>query len=149
VEKGQVVVQLEVLEAKTMETGLVSVDAQAMKKAIVETGRVALYGIYFDTGSAVVKPESKAALDEIGKLLKTETAMRVMVVGHTDTVGAWAVNQDLSLKRAQAVAAALVAQYGIAASRLQAAGVGFASPVASNRTEQGRAKNRRVELVEF
>lgn len=149
VEKGLAVVQLEVVEVKSMDTGLVSVDAQAMKKSIAETGRVALYGLFFDTGSAVLKPESKPALDEIGKLLKSEPSLKVLVVGHTDTVGSWAANQDLSLKRAQSVAAALTSQYGIAASRLQAAGVGFASPVASNRSEQGRAKNRRVELVEF
>lgn len=75
--------------------------------------------------------------------------MKIIVVGHTDTVGTWASNQDLSMRPEQAVVGALTAQYGIPASRLQAAGVGFASPVASNRTEQGRAKNRRVELVEF
>lgn len=149
VDKGLAVVQLEILETAAMDTGMVTVDAQAMKKAIQETGRVALYGIYFDTGAAVIKPESKAALDEIARLLKTETGLRVLVVGHTDTVGAWASNQDLSLKRAQAVVAALTTQYGIAGARLQAAGVGFAAPVASNRSEAGRAKNRRVELVEF
>jgi outer membrane protein OmpA-like peptidoglycan-associated protein len=149
VDKGLAVVQLEILETKSMDSGLVSVDAQAMKKSILETGRVALYGLYFDTGSAVLKPESKAALDEIGKLLKSEPSMRVLVVGHTDTTGSWAANQDLSLKRAQAVAAALAGQYGIPAARMQAAGAGFASPVASNRTEEGKARNRRVELVEF
>lgn len=148
VERGLAVVQLEILETAAMDTGLVSVDAQAMKKAILESGRVALYGIYFDTGSAVIKPESKPALDEIVTLLKTAPNLRLLVVGHTDTVGAFASNQDLSLKRAQSVVA-VIAQYGIASSRLQPAGVGFAAPVASNRTEQGRAKNRRVELVEF
>ncbi len=149
VDKGVAVVQLEIVEAKTMDSGLVSVDAAAMKKAIAESGRVALYGIYFDTGLAVVKPESKAALEEIARLLKAEPAMKLLVVGHTDTVGAWSANQDLSLRRAQAVVNALVTQYGIPAARLQAAGVGFASPVASNRSDAGRARNRRVELVEF
>lgn len=149
VDKGVAVVQLEILETAAMDTGLVSVDAQAMKKAIQETGRVALYGIYFDTGSATVKPESKPALDEIGTLFRTNPTLRLLVVGHTDNVGAFAANQDLSFKRAQSVVAALTLQYGIAPSRLQPVGVGFAAPVASNRTEPGRAKNRRVELVEF
>jgi outer membrane protein OmpA-like peptidoglycan-associated protein len=149
VDKGLAVVQLEVSEVKSMEGGLVTVDADAMRKAIVETGRVALYGLVFDTGKAVVKPESKAALDEIGKLLKAEPSLRLLVVGHTDTVGSQAANQELSLLRAQSVVDALVAGQGVEARRLQAAGVGFASPVATNRSEQGRAKNRRVELVEY
>jgi outer membrane protein OmpA-like peptidoglycan-associated protein len=149
VDVGAPVVQLEVLETQAMEDGLVSVDAAAMKKAIAETGRVALYGILFDTAKAEVKPESKAALDEIGKLLKAEAALKVLVVGHTDTVGTLAANQDLSLRRAQAVVDALVREHGIDAKRLQPVGVGFASPVATNRSEAGRARNRRVELVEF
>jgi OmpA-OmpF porin, OOP family len=146
---GLPVVQLEILETKGMEGGLVTVDAGAMKKAIVETGRVALYGIHFDTGKAEIKAESKAALDEIGKLLRAERTLRVLVAGHTDTVGTLATNQELSMRRAQAVVEALVRDYGIDAKRLQPAGVGFASPVATNRKEAGRARNRRVELVEF
>jgi outer membrane protein OmpA-like peptidoglycan-associated protein len=146
---GLAVVQLEVSEVTSMDAGLVAVDASAMKKAIVETGRVALYGLFFDTGKAEVKPESKPTLDEIAKLLKAEPTLRVLVVGHTDTVGSQQSNQELSLRRAQSVADAVVKGHGIDPKRLQAAGVGFASPVATNRNEQGRAENPRVELVEY
>jgi outer membrane protein OmpA-like peptidoglycan-associated protein len=149
VDKGLAVVQLEISETKSMDAGLVTVNADAMKKAIVETGRVALYGLFFDTGKADVKPESKPALAEIVKLLNGEPSMRLLVVGHTDTVGSPQVNQELSLRRAQSVVDSLVKGHGIDPERLQAAGVGFASPVATNRNEQGRAKNRRVELVEY
>jgi len=149
VEKGQCVVQIEVLETREMEAGLVVVSAAAMKKSIMETGRVVLYNLYFDTGKAEIKPESKATLDEIGQLLGNEPNLRLLVVGHTDTVGTFPANQDLSLRRAQAVVAILAGEYKADPKRLMSAGVGFASPVATNRTEQGRAKNRRVELVEF
>ena len=149
VDKGLAVVQLEVSEARSMDAGLVTVNADAMKKAIAESGRVALYGLFFDTGKASVKPESKPALAEIVKLLNSEPSMRLLVVGHTDTVGSPQGNQELSLRRAQSVVDALVKGNGIEPARLQAAGVGFASPVATNRNEQGRAKNRRVELVEY
>jgi len=149
VDKGLSVVQLEVSEVKSMDSGLVTVNADAMKKAIAETGRVALYGLFFDTGKADVKPESKPALDEIIKLLNGEPTMRLLVVGHTDTVGSPQSNQELSLRRAQSVVDTLVKGRGIDAGRLQAAGVGFASPIATNRTEQGRARNRRVELVQY
>lgn len=132
-----------------MDAGLVTVDAGAMKKAIAETGRVALYGLFFDTGRAEVKSDSRPALDEIAKLLKSDPTLRVLVVGHTDTVGSLQGNQDLSLRRAHSVVDALVKGHGIDAGRLQAVGVGFAAPVATNRNEQGRAKNRRVELVEY
>jgi outer membrane protein OmpA-like peptidoglycan-associated protein len=149
VDVGLAVVQLEVSEVTSMDAGLVTVDAGAMKKAIAETGRVALYGLFFDTGRAEVKSDSRPALDEIAKLLKSDPTLRVLVVGHTDTVGSLQGNQDLSLRRAHSVVDALVKGHGIDAGRLQAVGVGFAAPVATNRNEQGRAKNRRVELVEY
>ena len=149
VDKGLSVAQLEISETKSMDAGLVTVNADTMKKAIAETGRVALYGLFFDTGKADMKPESKPALAEIVKLLNGEPSMRLLVVGHTDTVGSPQSNQELSRRRAQSVVDALVKGIGIEPGRLQAAGVGFASPVATNRNEQGRAKNRRVELVEY
>lgn len=149
VDKGLSVAQLEISETESMDTGLVTVNADAMKKALVATGRVALYGLYFDTGKADMKPESKPALAEIVKLLNGEPSMRLLVVGHTDTVGSPQGNQELSLRRAQSVVDALVKGIGIEPGRVQAAGVGFAAPVATNRNEQGRAKNRRVELVEY
>jgi outer membrane protein OmpA-like peptidoglycan-associated protein len=145
--KNRVFTLLDVIEVKPMQTGQVVVDANAMAREIAATGRVALYGIYFDSGKADVKPESQASLAEIAKLMKQDAAMKLLVVGHTDTNGAFDYNIDLSKRRAQAVVQALVASHGIDASRLKPWGVGFASPVASNRAEDGRGKNRRVELV--
>ncbi len=127
----------------------VTIDAKAMAKDIGETGRVAIYGIHFDTGKADLKPDSSAALVEIAKLLKANPTLKLYVVGHTDMVADLATNLKLSQARAQAVVSALVGQHGIAAARLSPYGAGPYSPVATNRTEEGRAKNRRVELVEI
>lgn len=145
--KNRVFTQLDVIEAKPMQTGQVVVDANAMAREIAATGRVALYGIYFDSGKADVKPESQAALVEIAKLMKQDGALKLLVVGHTDTAGTFDYNIDLSRRRAQAVVQALVANHAVDAARLKPWGVGYSSPVASNRAEDGRAKNRRVELV--
>ena len=124
------------------------IDAAAMAKGLGETGHIALYGIYFDTDKAVVKAESKPTLDQIAALLQGAPDLQVVIVGHTDSQGTLAYNMDLSQRRAAAVAAALSKSYGIAAARLKTAGVGFLAPVGSNQTEDGRALNRRVELVE-
>ncbi|HEY0685377.1 MAG TPA: DUF4892 domain-containing protein [Steroidobacter sp.] len=145
--KNRVFTLLDVIEVKPMQTGQVVVDAGAMAREIEATGRVALYGIYFDSGKADVKPESQAALVEIAKLMKQDAALKVLVVGHTDTAGAFDYNIDLSRRRAQSVVQALVSAHGVDTSRLKPWGVGYASPVASNTAEDGRAKNRRVELV--
>lgn len=138
---------VDIIEVGAMQQNMVTVSADAMSKAIAATGRVALYGILFDTGKAEVKAESKPALDEIAKLLKTEPQMKLRVVGHTDNQGVLDANIALSKRRAEAVDVALVSQYGIAATRLSAYGVADLAPVASNRDDAGRAKNRRVELV--
>ena len=126
----------------------VAVDAAAMSQGLSATGSVAIYGIHFDTAKAELKPDSEPILAEIAKLLKTSPALKVFVVGHTDMVGDVALNLKLSQERAQSVVNALVSKYGIAASRLTAFGNGSYAPAASNKTEEGRAKNRRVELVE-
>jgi outer membrane protein OmpA-like peptidoglycan-associated protein len=144
---NRVVVLLEVIETAAMDTGLVTVDAGVMAKEIEATGHVALYGIHFDTNRAELKPESDGALQEIAKLLKQDTNLRLLVVGHTDSVGGVDVNMALSERRAAAVLQALTSRHGIAPARLRAVGVGMAAPVAPNETESGRAKNRRVELV--
>jgi len=144
------VIQLDVIEVKPMEIGLVTVnaDALALAKDIARTGHVAVYGIYFDTDKADVKPESEPVLQEIAKLLQQNPELKLYVVGHTDNVGDLTYNMELSQARADAVVKILVSQYSINAKRLKAHGVGFLAPVASNKTEEGRAKNRRVELVE-
>jgi outer membrane protein OmpA-like peptidoglycan-associated protein len=109
---------------------------------------VALYGIYFDNDRADVKPESRPTLSEIATLLKQNGKLELIVVGHTDNNGTLDHNLDLSLRRAQAVLAALVSDFGVARNRLDARGVGFLSPVAPNTTEENRAKNRRVQLLQ-
>lgn len=142
-----VAVRLHIIEMKPMEAGLVTVDAAALAGDISRTGHVAVYGIYFDTGKADVKPESEAALKEIAKLLQQDPNLKLYVIGHTDSAGDLAMNADLSRRRAAAVVQALTTKHGIAAARLRPDGVGPYAPVASNDTEDGRAKNRRVELV--
>ena len=137
---------IHMIEKQMMKQDVVA-DASSMGKSIKETGKAALYGIYFDTGKADVKPESQDALKEIAKLMKNDGTLRLYVVGHTDNTGTLEANLKLSQDRAAAVMNALVTTYGIAGSRLKAHGDGPTAPVASNDTEAGRALNRRVELV--
>jgi OOP family OmpA-OmpF porin len=127
----------------------VTVDAASMASNIADNGSVAIYGINFDTASSVIKPESEPAIDEIAKLLTNNPTLKVYIVGHTDMVGDAASNVKLSQARAQSVITALVSKHGIAAARLLAFGNGPYAPVASNKTDDGRARNRRVELVEI
>jgi outer membrane protein OmpA-like peptidoglycan-associated protein len=127
---------------------MVTVKAEEMAKQISNTGSVALYGIYFDFNKADIKPESAPTLEQIAMLLKDQPKLKLLVVGHTDNVGMFSFNLDLSQRRANAVVNDLVTKYRIDTNRLTPFGVSFASPVASNSTEEGRAKNRRVELVE-
>lgn len=126
----------------------VTADATAMAKGISMDGHMAVYGIYFDTDKTTLKDDSKPALDEIAELLKTNPSLNLYVVGHTDSEGRLEYNLDLSRKRASTVVKTLAARYGIVAERLSAQGLGPLSPVASNRSPRGRARNRRVELVE-
>lgn len=142
------ITQLNVIEVEGMQESMVTVDADAMAKGIGEEGRIALYGILFDHDSATIKPGSKPALEQIVALLNDNPDLKLVIVGHTDNQGSLEYNMDLSKRRAKAVEAALTGNYGIAQSRLSAWGVGYLSPVASNRNDAGRAKNRRVELVE-
>jgi OOP family OmpA-OmpF porin len=110
------------------------------------TGKIDIYGIYFDLDKANLKPESKGTLDEVAKLLKADPSLKLEVAGHTDNTGSAAHNMQLSSERATAVVNALVGNYGIDRVRLQAKGYGDSKPVAPNDTEGNRAKNRRVEL---
>jgi outer membrane protein OmpA-like peptidoglycan-associated protein len=137
-----------VAEPAPMESGKVVVNADAMNQALAADGKIALYGIYFDTGKAAVKPESRPQLEEMARLLQKTPSLKVLIVGHTDNQGAVDVNLTLSQRRAEAVIASLARDYKIDASRLRARGVANFAPVSSNATEAGRAKNRRVELVE-
>jgi outer membrane protein OmpA-like peptidoglycan-associated protein len=143
--RNAVVVQ--VVDPKDMGDSMVLVKASAMQTAIASQGHVALYGVYFDTGQAVVKPESAPTLGEIATLLKGQPKLNVFVVGHTDNTGDHAANLALSKARAAAVVQALTTRYGLAAARLRAEGVGMLAPAATNDTADGRGRNRRVELV--
>ena len=138
---------LGIVESKPMETGLVKVDANALADEIDRTGHASIYGIYFDTDKADVKPESEQALGEIARLLEQRPDLQLYVVGHTDSVGSLDYNRELSIRRARAVVEVLTGKYGIAKSRLRGEGVGPLVPVTANNTDVKRAKNRRVELV--
>jgi OOP family OmpA-OmpF porin len=137
---------LSIVEKKGMTQEVVS-SLEAFQSGLKTTGHVEVPGIFFDTGKSVVKPESQAAIAEVAKLLNADPSLKVYVVGHTDNVAALDLNMRLSQARAEAVVQALVSQHGIAAARLIARGAGPLAPVAANDTEDGRAKNRRVELV--
>lgn len=139
--------QMWIIEKAVMEQNIVA-DPKAMGDDIERTGRVAIYGIYFDTDSYTIKPESEPTLKAIAELLKTKTNLNVYVVGHTDMTGDFDHNIKLSKNRAKAVVDALVKDYGISSKRLISKGDGPLSPVSTNKTEEGRKLNRRVELVE-
>ncbi|MDX2267453.1 MAG: OmpA family protein [Bryobacter sp.] len=140
---------IEVVEEAAVETGKVEVfGAAEIQGALAQEGKKALYGIYFDTGKAEVKPESAAQLEQVAALLRQDPNLKLYVVGHTDSVGTLEANLDLSRRRAQAVVTALVGQYKVATTRLSAQGLASLAPVASNAEEAGRALNRRVELVQ-
>jgi outer membrane protein OmpA-like peptidoglycan-associated protein len=143
---GNGMYKIEIAEKQAMNQDVVA-DASSMAKSIKESGKVAVYGIYFDTGKSTLKPESKPTLQEITKLLQTDANLKLYVVGHTDNTGVFDANMKLSMDRAAAVINALVSQYSVNASRLRACGDGPTSPVATNVTEEGKALNRRVELV--
>lgn len=143
-------VAIRVMEEKPIETGKITlVKASDIEKAIDAAGRVALYGVEFDFDSANVKSSSDAQIAEIAGYLKANADVGALVVGHTDATGKFDYNRDLSERRAAAVVAKLTDEHGIAAERLFAVGVGPAAPTATNRTEEGRARNRRVEIVEL
>jgi OOP family OmpA-OmpF porin len=144
---GRPVILVDLVERLGMESKMVTIDASAMAKGIASDGHVALYGILFDTDKTDIKPESAATIAEIAKFLKQDASVKLYVVGHTDNVGIYDYNMGLSQRRAAAVVAELTAKHGIPAARLKPAGSGPLSPVAPNETEDGRAKNRRVELV--
>jgi OmpA-OmpF porin, OOP family len=137
---------LTIIEKQSMVQEVVA-SAELFGSGLKASGHVEVPGIYFDTGKAELKPESDASLAEVAKLLKADPALKVYVVGHTDNVASLDLNTKLSQARADAVVQALVAKHGIAAGRLLGRGIGPLTPVASNDSEEGRARNRRVELV--
>ncbi len=147
--KNRVFGQLDVIERTPMDSGLVAVDAEAMAEGLEAEGRIALHNIYFELDSASLTPESAPALEQIARLMAERPDLEVLIVGHTDSQGSLEYNLGLSRERAAAVVEALAAQHGVERRRMTPAGVGFLAPLASNRSEAGRAENRRVELVEY
>jgi outer membrane protein OmpA-like peptidoglycan-associated protein len=138
-----------VVEEKAIETGKVElIKADKIAQGIAANGRVALYAVEFDLDKDTLRPTSAPQIAEVVAFLKANPSVSVMIVGHTDTSGAFDYNRSLSERRAGTVVKALAAQ-GVVASRLTAFGAGPAAPVATNRTEDGRAKNRRVEIVDY
>lgn len=138
--------ELLIVEKKAMEQEVIA-DAKSLAADISSTGHASVYGIHFDFNKATIKPESEPTLKEIAKLLEQNPGLNLYVVGHTDSVGKIDYNMKLSETRAEAVVQALVEKFGISKNRLDPHGVGPLVPVASNETEEGRALNRRVELV--
>lgn len=145
--KKQTSVYLVLVTPKAREQKMETLSASELGKSLDANGKVAVYGILFDTNKADIKPASKPSLDQIAALLKQQPELKLHVVGHTDNVGALPANLDLSKRRADAVSATLAKDYGIARDRLTANGVASLAPVASNADDAGKQKNRRVELV--
>ncbi len=134
------------VETEPMEIGMVT--AANIGEGLSTLGRIAIYDIFFDTGQSEVKPESANALKAIAEYLNANETQNVVIVGHTDNVGDFDMNISLSQSRADAVMEKLISEYGVNREQLKPFGVGPVSPVESNSTEEGRAQNRRVEIVE-
>lgn len=145
---SRVGILVETCESKAMAKNEVAINAKAMSDGLSQSGHIALYGIHFASDSAKLTADSADTLAQMAKLLKSEPRLKVYIVGHTDDSGALAHNLDLSQARADAVVQALESRYGIAAQRLASKGVASYAPVASNASAAGRAKNRRVALVQ-
>lgn len=147
VTKDRAMAELVIIAPQQLEESMTLVNAGEMSTSLTQSGKVLLYGITFDTGQDTLRADSQPMLKEIAKLLADSPRLNVRVVGHTDNQGTSDYNLDLSRRRAASVVRELKSKYAIAANRLDSFGCGLYAPVASNDAEQGRAKNRRVELV--
>lgn len=147
-QENRPIIFVNIIEEQPLKDNLVTVSAESFAKDIENTSHASVYGILFDTGKAELKPESEPTLKEINKLLRNNLKLNLYVVGHTDNVGTYEYNMELSKNRSNAVVEELISKYNIDAKRLFPLGVGPVSPVSTNKTEEGKAKNRRVELVE-
>ncbi len=117
------------------------------RSKLITEGRLTTYGITFDVNKAEIRPESHGTLNDIATVLKENPAVKVMIVGHTDSDGDDALNLDLSRRRAESVKKELAAKFGIDASRMQTEGAGESKPVTPNDTPANKAINRRVEFI--
>jgi outer membrane protein OmpA-like peptidoglycan-associated protein len=123
------------------------VAAADIARELSASGSIALYGIEFDTGSARLTAGSRASIDEVAKAMQDDPRLKLLVVGHTDNKGDFNTNRNLSEQRALAVVTDLVTRLGADRTRLSSAGVADLAPVTTNDTDEGRARNRRVEFV--
>ncbi len=149
VAKESALAELVIIAPQAMEENMTLLNAADMSKALADEGKVVLYGINFDTDKDTLRPDSEPTLKEIGKLMADNPQLHIHVVGHTDNQGKPDYNLDLSRRRAATVARELTSRYGIAANRMDSFGCGQYAPAALNDSEEGRAKNRRVELVKW
>lgn len=136
-----------ILETKPFKTTASLIKADVMKQELDKKGHIALY-VNFDTDKATIKPDSKPVIDEIQKLLTSDSKLKIRIEGHTDNSGSASHNLKLSEERAQSVKSALVAG-GINGARLESKGLGQTAPIEDNGTEDGKTKNRRVEIVKL
>jgi outer membrane protein OmpA-like peptidoglycan-associated protein len=120
-----------------------------LRRKLISEGKVSTNGILFDVGSANIQPQSMGIILQISQVLKQETAMKLNIVGHTDSDGSDENNLKLSKERAEAVKNALVSVYGISSDRLSSEGKGESTPVGDNSTPAGKAQNRRVEFIKI
>lgn len=141
-------VLLQIVESGQMPSGEVTVDSAAIAKGLQSEGKFALYGLQFATDSEDLRPDSDTTLKQMSDVLHQQPNLKVFIVGHTDNSGSLEHNLALSQRRAQSVVKALTSRFGIAPNRLTAVGLASYSPVASNHSDAGKTKNRRVEMVE-
>ncbi len=139
-------ITFDAIEVQSMDKGLVSV--KDLETDISQNGHIAIYDIHFDTGKSSIKAESSEALKNIAEYLNAHQDEKFLIVGHTDNTGDFESNIKLSMERAQAVVNELVSKYSVKAEQLKAYGDGQTAPVATNSTDGGKARNRRVEIVE-
>ena len=138
-------IQLNIIEEKAFEASIKTPAASALKAALDKDGRAALY-VNFDFAKAALQPDAQPVIAQVVKLLQDNPALKLSIEGHTNNIGGDDFNRKLSAARAAAVVAAVAGQ-GIGKDRLASSGYGAEKPIADNGSGEGRAKNRRVELV--
>jgi OmpA-OmpF porin, OOP family len=144
---NRVAIFVEEVLSQPMRERMVSIEAKEMAQGLSDAGRIAVHGIQFDYDQATIKAESKSQLEQIALMLVENPDLKLYIVGHTDNRGALEYNMDLSRRRAEEVVRTLIQSYGILGERLKPMGVANLAPLTSNATEEGRALNRRVEMV--
>ncbi|MEM1156366.1 MAG: OmpA family protein, partial [Pseudomonadota bacterium] len=144
-ERDNVAYELHFIEVESMSTD--NITLADIQEGMTTTGKQSFYGLYFDTGKSTLKESSNTELKLLADYLRDNTDTEYFIVGHTDNDGSYQSNLTLSFARAQSVVKALQDQYGLDVSKLTPIGIGPVSPVAANLTQDGKAQNRRVELV--